>query len=100
MHFLICCESVQNLVIIWRLLHWFQNCPPGWVPFISTLPWVGIFISYKSAQGVSLNNTQLEKNDEDGEDDKGDEDSENGKYIEDDKYKDEFEDEDEDEDED
>ena len=37
-HFLICCNSVQNLVIGWRLLHWFQSWLPGWVTYIATLP--------------------------------------------------------------
>ena len=28
-------HQVQNLVIRWRHLHWFQCCPPGWVTFWS-----------------------------------------------------------------
>ena len=31
-------HQVQNLVIRWRHLHWFQCCPPGWVTCIATLP--------------------------------------------------------------
>jgi len=37
-HFLICYNSVQNLVIGWRLLHWFQSWLPEWVTYITTLP--------------------------------------------------------------
>ena len=37
-YFLICCNSVQNLVIGCCLLHWFQSWLPGWVTYITTLP--------------------------------------------------------------
>ena len=62
-------HQVQNLVIRWRHLHWFQCCPPGWVTCIATLPGIALLTlsvgidlvsssarvtSVKSAKGVSL----------------------------------------------
>ena len=51
-------HQVQNLVIRWRHLHWFQCCPPGWVSCIATLPGialltlsVGIDLVSSSARG-------------------------------------------------
>ena len=35
-------HQVQNLVIRWRHLHWFQCCPPGWVTCIATLPGIAL----------------------------------------------------------
>ena len=35
-------HQVQNLVIRWRYLHWFQCCPPGWVTCIATLPGIAL----------------------------------------------------------
>ena len=39
MHFLISWKLVQNLVIGWHHLHWFQSWQPGGVTCIATLPW-------------------------------------------------------------
>ena len=68
-------HQVQNLVIRWRHLHWFQCCPPGWVTCIATLPGIALLTlsvgidlvsssarvtSVKSQQGVSLSDGQTD----------------------------------------
>ena len=68
-------HQVQNLVIRWRHLHWFQCCPPGWVTCIATLPGIALLTlsvgidlvsssarvtSVKSHKGVSLTDGQTD----------------------------------------
>ena len=71
-------HQVQNLVIRWRHLHWFQCCPPGWVTCIATLPGIALLTlsvgidlvsssarvtSVKSAKGVSLTDIRTQRSD-------------------------------------
>ena len=53
MHFLICYKLVQNLVIRWRHMHWFQSWPPGCVTCIATLPWNALLALSVSIEFVS-----------------------------------------------
>ena len=53
-HFLICCKLVQNLVIRWRNLHWFQSWPLGWVTSIVTLSWNALLVLSVGILFVSL----------------------------------------------
>ena len=52
-HLMVPLALVQNLVIRWRHLHWFQSLPPGGATSISKCAWIALLVSSARIELVS-----------------------------------------------